>query len=33
MISLAGLLSQGSLTKGVLGFVQAYSEEGGNAEL
>jgi hypothetical protein len=31
--SLAGLLSQGSLAKGFLGSVQAYSEEGGNAEL
>jgi hypothetical protein len=31
--SLAGLLSQGSLAKGVLGSVQAYSEEGGNAQL
>jgi hypothetical protein len=30
--SLAGLLSQGSLAKGVLGSVQAYSEEGGNAQ-
>jgi hypothetical protein len=29
--SLAGLLSQGSLAKGVVGSVQAYSEEGGNA--
>jgi hypothetical protein len=31
--SLAGLLSQGSLAEGVLGSVQAYSEEGGNAQL
>jgi hypothetical protein len=31
--SLAGLLSQGSLAKRSLGSVQAYSEEGGNAQL
>jgi hypothetical protein len=31
--SLAGLLSQGSLAKGVPGSVQAYREEGGNAQL
>jgi hypothetical protein len=31
--SLAGLLSQESLAKGVLGSVQAYSEEGENAQL
>jgi hypothetical protein len=31
--SLAGLLSQGSLAKGVLGSMQAWCEEGGNAQL